>query len=169
MHAPQLLPAPFPSLHDSTYRHCFGLVYDVRSGGVSSDCALPLVGSPEAKPLDVTSNRDLSQPLHTIRSLLLAHSCHRNCATHPAEWCPLPCYARRRPADHYRWVARRLCRHERPLGCPQSELLALCAHRYLLLRSKPHSRDYETTRVSTKQITTTTTITKVINVLECTI
>ena len=89
MPAPQLLPAPFPSLHDSTYRHCFGLVYDVRSGGVSSDSALPLVGS--QRPSRRTQHLSESCFIRCIR-ISFPHDCaYRNCATHLAEWCP-PCY-----------------------------------------------------------------------------
>ena len=68
-------PLRSPSLHASTYGRCFWVVYDVRSGGVSSDSALPLVGSLRAKPLDVASVWDLWFPLHSTCSFPPARPC----------------------------------------------------------------------------------------------
>ena len=88
MFAPQPLPAPFPP---SPRLYAASLLRSWSTMFVPAECLrtvpCPLWDPSEARPLDVTSTRDLSHPSHTTRSL---HTCaYRNCATGLAEWPPL--------------------------------------------------------------------------------
>jgi hypothetical protein len=87
------------SLHDSTYRHCIWLVDDVRSGGMSSDSALPLEGAPSGqavgrniylRPVNTNAHEPFLAPGTLVPTATVPHTLLSgvHLATTPAAHCP---------------------------------------------------------------------------------